>query len=184
MAPPHQDSIAPRLVDIANHREPACGATRVIAIDGPSGSGKTSLANRVGEFAGAPVLHLEDLYQGWHGLESAPPSVATILKSIAVGDIGRAASWDWEAAQPGPDVAIGPCPLLIIEGVGAGARLIAPFINLLVWVDGDVEHRRARALARDGDTYAPWWETWAAQEREHFAREQTHERAEVRLELA
>ena len=181
MAPPRPDSIAEWLVDLAAERDPACGGTRVISIDGPSGSGKTSLANYVAEMSDATVLHLEDLYQGWHGLESAPPAAAAILQSVAVGEIGHAANWDWEASRLGPEVTVAPCPLLIIEGVGAGAEAIAPFVNLLVWVDGDVEARRARALSRDGDTYAPWWDIWAEQEQKHFARERTPERADVQL---
>jgi hypothetical protein len=36
-------------------------------------------------------------------------------------------------------------------------------------------------MARDGEAYRPHWERWAVQEAQHFAREGTRERADVRL---
>ena len=45
--------------------------------------------------------------------------------------------------------------------------------------DPDPAVRRARGLARDGAAYEPWWETWAAAERAHFARNRTRERADL-----
>lgn len=38
-----------------------------------------------------------------------------------------------------------------------------------VWLDLPSEQRRSRALARDGDTFAPHWDRWAAQEDAHYA---------------
>ena len=50
--------------------QPRCGDTKVVAIDGPSGAGKTyfttALAQRI---PSAHVLHMDDLYPGWDGLE-------------------------------------------------------------------------------------------------------------------
>ena len=54
-------------------------------------------------------------------------------------------------------------------------------MSLLVWVDAPEEVRRERAMARDGDVYAPWWDVWAAQEHRLFAVEQTQAAADVRL---
>jgi hypothetical protein len=36
-----------------------------------------------------------------------------------------------------------------------------------VWMQAPTSSRRARALARDGDTYRPHWDRWAAQEEAH-----------------
>ena len=42
-------------------------------------------------------------------------------------------------------------------GVAAG--------NVLpVWIELPAEERRRRALARDGETFRPYWERWASQE--------------------
>ena len=46
-------------------------------------------------------------------------------------------------------------------------------------VDAPTDLRRRRGLARDGETYAPWWDTWAAQERALFTADRTRERADL-----
>ena len=49
---------------------PTLGAGRLVCIDGPAGSGKTTLAAAVADArrAGARVVHMDDLYEGWSGL--------------------------------------------------------------------------------------------------------------------
>ena len=39
--------------------------------------------------------------------------------------------------------------------------------------------RKKRALDRDGETFAPHWDAWAAQEDAMLARERTPERADI-----
>jgi uridine kinase len=163
-------------------RQPACGGTTVIAIDGPSGSGKTGLADGLAAVTGAAVLHLEDIYPGWTGLGATPPLVRGVLDQIAVGEPGLVHRWDWEADQNGPLLRIPPSPLLILDGVGSGAAVIRPYLSYLLWVDAPLDVRKRRALARDGDVYAPFWDTWAAQEARHFAAEQTHIHADLVIE--
>ncbi|GAA3533138.1 adenylate kinase [Aeromicrobium flavum] len=168
-----------RLAEQARRRAPACGGTRVIAIDGRSGSGKTSLALDLADQTGAPILHLERLYPGWHGLARTPASVRALLADLAIGETGRARQWDWAVDRPGRWLTVRPTPELIIEGVGSGARALRPFLSYLVWLEADEPQRRARALARDGDTYAPWWDVWAAQEEEYLASDVTPAAADL-----
>ncbi len=160
-------------------RQPACGTTTVVAVDGPSGSGKTSLATGLAAATNADLLHLEDLYPGWHGLEATPPLVRQALEAIAAGEIGEVNRWDWEADRPGAVRRVPPARLLILDGVGSGAAMIRPYLSLLMWVEAPLEARRRRALARDGDVYAPFWNIWAAQEDRHFAAEQTRIHADL-----
>ncbi|AXT86744.1 4-amino-4-deoxy-L-arabinose transferase [Aeromicrobium sp. A1-2] len=165
---------------MVHQREPACGSTRVVAVDGPSGSGKTSLADQLAEMAGAPVLHLDDVYPGWHGLAATPPMVArSVLDAIAVDAVGAIHRWDWAHDRPGPVMHVPPAPVLILDGVGSGAAVIRPFLSLLIWVDAPTELRKRRALARDGETYAPFWDIWAAQEAAHFHADETRRHADV-----
>jgi hypothetical protein len=156
----------------------------VVAVDGPSGAGKTTLAGRLAAALGAvPVVHVEDLYPGWDGLDAVVPRlVAGVLAPLAAGRDGRFRRWDWAAGADGEPVTVPAGPLLVVEGAGAAARAAAPYLAFVVWLDGPPAWRRERALARDGDTYAPHWERWAAQERVHFAREGTRGRADVVLE--
>ncbi len=148
----------------------------LVAVDGRSGSGKTTLAGNLAvelSRRGLPnrVFHLEDLYQGWSGLAQAARTWQQLAEAVVSG---RASSpdtaplwfgWDWATSEP-----TGPHPLALSEELGAGV-LIAEGVGALtgahdvgVFVELDTERRRQRALARDGETYRPYWDMWAAQE--------------------
>lgn len=168
------------LAELLESRAPACGATKVIAIDGPSGAGKTEFANALGALLGAPILHLEDVYPGWSGLAQTPGLVVErVLAPIAVGDVGAIARWDWQHERPSDLLWFAPTPLLILDGVGSGAQACRPFLSLLVWVDAPALTRKARALARDGERFAPFWDLWANQERRLFTADGTRAAADV-----
>jgi uridine kinase len=156
------------------------GRTRVVAIDGRSGSGKTRLAGLLRAELGAPVVSLEDLYGGWDGLERGIGLLVTgVLEPLAASRTARVPRYDWITrtwAEPAP---LDPPELLIVEGVGAGARQAAIFESLLVWLEAPADVRKKRALDRDGETFAPYWDYWAAQEDAMLARERTPERADV-----
>ena len=54
-----------------------------------------------------------------------------------------------------------PLAPAIIEGCGA----LEAEADLSVWIaDPGEEERRSRAIARDGQTYAPHWQRWAHQD--------------------
>lgn len=161
------------LAQRVRRRAPACGTTRVIAVDGRSGAGKTALALDLADELGAPILHLERLYPGWHGLARTPPIVHQVLTRLAVGEFGRARQWDWATDRPGSWLTVRPTPELIIEGVGAGARVLRPFLSQLVWLEAPATQRRERAMARDGEAYEPWWDVWADQEERYLRSEGT-----------
>ncbi len=165
---------------LLEQRHPACGRTTVVAVDGPSGSGKTSIADGLAAAIGADVLHLDDVYPGWHGLDATPAMIRTgVLDRIAVDEVGEVRRWDWEASRPGSAMRVPPAPVLVLDGVGSGAATIRPYLSLLVWVEAPVEVRRRRALARDGGAYEPYWEVWAEQEARHFAAQHTRAHADV-----
>ncbi len=161
----------------------------VIAIDGPSGSGKTALA---ADLAGAMrrrgvgvlVVHMDDLHAGWDGLEAAVDHLVDgVLGPFCRGEREiRMHRWDWTADRRGPVVTVPVprhSPLLVVEGVGAGARAAAPFLSVLVWMQVPDDVRKQRALARDGEVFARNWDRWADAERRHFGRERTRERADL-----
>ena len=170
------------IVAAIRQRKPACGSTVVVAIDGPSGAGKTRLARELAPLLGAQILHLDHIYRGWHSLADAPPVVVRdVLEPLAGGETGRTPRWEWGADEPGDDIVIEPGGFLILDGCGSGSRIIRPFLSYLIWLDGRPDVRRARAMARDGETYEKWWDIWAAQEDDLFAAEQTAAAADVRL---
>ncbi len=144
----------------------------IVLIDGRSGAGKTSLAHAVASLSRMPgkVLSLDDVYPGWDGLEAATRLVAEeILPALRAGRAARWRGWDWERSAPGSWHIAEPGGLWVIEGCGALTADTRRNADWTVWVDGPEAVRKQRALARDGEGYAPWWDRWADQESAHIA---------------
>lgn len=158
----------------------APGRTRVVAVDGRSGAGKSALAAQLRSALRAPVVALEDLYGGWDGLENGIDLlVSEVLQPLAAGRPARVPRYDWVARRWAEPAALEPPALLIVEGVGAGALRAAVFASLVAWLEAPPYVRKKRALERDGETFAPHWDQWAAQEDAMLARDRTPERADV-----
>lgn len=162
--------LAPRLSALAGERAPAsphgeaAGATRavpVVTIDGYSGSGKSTLAAALVRLVnGWQVLHLDDWYPGWDGLAAGADIARRIAADLRAGRASSYEAWDWENGTTGATIRV-PLSPTIIEGCGA----IEAEADLSVWIaDPGEEERRTRALARDGQTYAPHWQRWADQD--------------------
>ena len=161
-------------------RRPTLGSGRLLCIDGPAGSGKTSLAAEVASLVpGARVVHVDDLLAGWQGLPGLADRFEDLLRPLAGDRPGCYVRWDWVADRWAETVPVQPGPLLVLEGVGSGAAAYADLRTLLVWVEAPHDLRRRRGLERDGDTFAPHWDRWAAAEASLFAREQTRVHADV-----
>ena len=160
---------------------PLAGQTRVIAVDGPAGSGKTTLAAQLGErLDDSLVLNTDQLYPGWDGLEDgAQRLVDDVLLPLSAGLAAAVRPWDWSSGSEGEPRELPACATLIVDGAGCGSRAGAPFLSMIIWLDADVELRQQRALERDGEMFAPHWESWAEQERALFEREQTRQRADL-----
>lgn len=170
------------LLAAARAATPRVGATTVIAIDGRSGSGKTTIAGELALTLDAPVVALEDLYGGWDGLEAGVARlVAAVLRPLRAGRSAHVPRYDWDAGA-WSDPWLLPVPArLIVEGVGAGARAVAPYTSLLVWLELPAEARRERQRRRDGSHYDPQLERWALQEDDFYERERPAERADIVL---
>lgn len=143
----------------------------VTIVDGRSGSGKTTLALRTAAASGAQLLRVDDLYPGWDGLAEGSRAV---VAALAAGEYRR---YDWFAERFDERVALDAVRPLVIEGCGAITRANLAAAQdwaggspvRTVWMECPEPLRRARALARDGETFRPHWERWAQQERAHFS---------------
>ncbi len=164
---------------------PRLGRVRLIAVDGPSGAGKTAFALRLAKQLDAPVVHTDDLLDGWDDqftfwarLErqvlgplrrgrDRPPTGATS---------GIAAS---SAVHRSPSSRHRPS---LLDGVSAARRAIRAELSLAVFVSAPPDLRLARALARDGDdsvAFRAYLERWRAAEDRHFADDQTAAAADL-----
>jgi uridine kinase len=142
------------------------GARPVILIDGRSGSGKTELAIELASALDAQVVRLDDIYPGWDGLE---PASERVRSDVLLAN--RWQRWDWASDARAEWHELDPRRALVIEGSGSLSRANRELATFGVWVEVDESTRKARALARDGSTYEPHWDGWAAQEQRFFDRE-------------
>ena len=156
---PHLRALAGEWASSPNEATPV--GVPVVTIDGYSGSGKSTLAAALARLVnGWQVLHLDDWYPGWDGLAAGADIARRIAADLRGGRASSYESWDWEQGTTGATIRV-PLAPTIIEGCGA----IEAEADLAVWIaDPGEEERRHRALARDGQTYAPHWQRWADQD--------------------
>lgn len=172
------------VLDVAAARAPQLGATRLVCVDGPAGSGKTTSGLALGAVAEArgltvAVVHGDDLLAGWSGLPGLAASLAAALAPLAEARPGAYRRFDWVRDAWAEEVAVPVVDLLVVEGVGSGTPALDPWRTALVWVEAPHDLRLARGLARDGEAFAPHWESWARDEARVLAADRTRERADV-----
>lgn len=169
---------------------PSIGRTRLVCVDGPAGAGKTSFADdlRHSFWAGLgwcpQVLHMDDFYEGWTGLNSEllERIEAQVITPLREDRPGRYRRYDWDrrAFEEWHDVP--PQPVLILEGVGSGGLRLAGSTTLLVWVDATPEIRLARGVRRDGEGMRDEWLRWMAREAEFATANRTRDRADLHVD--
>jgi uridine kinase len=173
------------LVAAVRAAPPRLGGVRLVCLDGPAGSGKTTLADRLAAALGdVPVVHLDDVYEGWDGL--AEPLwarlLSEVLEPLAAGRPGSYRRYDWYAGELTERVPVPVAAVLVVEGVGAAARPVDPLASLRVWVEAPRELRWQRLVDRDGERVREQLRRWVERESAHFAADGTRRRADVRLD--
>ncbi|MBN3457618.1 AAA family ATPase [Mycolicibacterium sp.] len=150
----------------------AAADTATVLIDGRSGAGKSALADDLASrLPATTIVRLDDIYPGWDGLAWAVEHVHTeLLQPRAAGRPGRWRRWNWTTGTPDGWGTVEPGHRLIVEGVGALSAANRALADVGIWIDAPDDLRKQRALERDGDTYRPHWDRWAAQEEVFIAR--------------
>jgi hypothetical protein len=159
-----------------------CGSVKIICVDGPAGSGKTTLAGHLAEALTAPVVHLDDLYQGWSqglGPDLAGRVDAWLVTPWQHGLPGMHLRYDWERGRFVEWVSVPAAPVVILEGCGSAGSGIRERAGLVIWVSVPQPLRLARGLARDGAHLRADWLAWQGREDAHFAADATQDAADV-----
>ncbi|WP_237687086.1 chorismate-binding protein [Arthrobacter sunyaminii] len=130
------------------------------------------------------LFHLEDIYPGWDGLAEG---IGYFRRHVAEPlSAGRAAvwqDWDWSLGRYADARRTEPADIIIFEGVGSSSAAVRSLLHAAVWVSAPPELRRKQALARDGDTYVPHWDRWAAQEQAWAAEDPASSCADITVDL-
>ena len=172
------------LVRLGTGRHPG-DRSRVLAVDGRSSSGKTTLAARIqAAVAGSAVVHTDDI-AWWHSRFGwADLLIDGILLPVHRGEpvTFRPPSWAEHGRGGWIDVPAS-CPLLIVEGVGAGRREAAYLVDALIWVQSDEREAERRSLARvgqpGGSRTVRDLRGWMAEEEPFLADQRPWERADL-----
>jgi uridine kinase len=173
----------PELVARVVEAAPRCGSTRVVCVDGPAGSGKTTLAESLSEvLGGAPVVHMDDLYEGWDQALGDPLAArveAWLLIGWDAGLPGMHPRFDWALGRYAEWVTVPAAPVVVLEGCGSGSARIRERASLVVWVEAPAELRLQRGVQRDGQALAPQWREWQTHEQAHFTADGTRAASDV-----
>ena len=153
--------------------------TRVVAIDGHGGAGKTTLAARLADALGAPVVHTDDFASWDEPVNWWPRLLEQVLRPLSEARPARYQRYDWDDERLAEWIDLPAADVVILEGVSASRREFASYLALAIWVDTPRETCLARGLARDGAHHRELWEGWMASEDEFFARDRPQERANV-----
>lgn len=159
----------------------------LLAIDGPAGAGKTTLAAKLeAEFsshATVQVMHMDDLYNGWENAldQQLTDTLQMIVNAHAAGQVFEIKKYNWHTMQFGSAEKIAPTDFLILEGVGAGQKVVRAAGASTYWLDIQPEIGLQRVLDRDGAQIEQQMRQWQIDQDKHFASDQTRENCEFKL---
>jgi len=142
----------------------------VVLIDGKSGVGKSSLADVIASHLDATVVHLDDAYPGWNGLDAGRDVVIdSVLVPLAAGLPGQFRTWDWHRDTAGEIVTVNPTDAIVIEGCGISTPRSRSLASTVIWVECPESDRRIRLFGRDGDAFSEYLDAWDRQVDAHIA---------------
>jgi hypothetical protein len=159
------------------------GRPVVRAVAGRSSSGKTTLAGRLAaEVSCVVVLHTDDIAWRQAVLDWDQLLLSGVLEPARRGQpvAYRPPKWEEHGRTGAIEVPTGS-RVLIVEGVGATRRTLAPVLDAAVWVQADaaVLERRNEGRIAAGETTAVDHHAWMAEEDPFLLVDRPWERATI-----
>ncbi|MDP4013973.1 MAG: AAA family ATPase [Candidatus Nanopelagicales bacterium] len=148
------------------------GRTKLVTVDGPAGAGKSSFAAALAsELPDSEVIHMDDLYEGWEGLDDrlSERVDAWILTPLRSGLPAQHLVYDWARGVFGSWRVTTPPGVLILEGVGSLQAHTSPVAALRIWLEAPRETLNNRLTSRDG-AISGHLTRWKIREAEFFER--------------
>jgi len=155
----------------------------LIAIDGPAGAGKTTLAavffDEFSPNKTVALIHMDDLYDGWENAldERLTSRLTDIIEAYQAHSRFTIPTFNWATMRFDLSQTIEPSEILIIEGVGAGQKVVRNADAIVYWLDIEPEVGLARVLQRDGYEIESQMHQWQLDQDAHFLRDATRANA-------
>lgn len=159
----------------------------VVAVDGRSAGGKSTVAGRLAEAIGdATVVHTDDVawhhgFFDWDGL-----LVDGVLAPLSQGEAVSFRPPAWvERGRAGEIELPAGVGVVVVEGVGASRRSLAPWLDAAVWVQSDEDEAYRRGIERDiglgrgREEAVAFWDEWMVHEVPFLAADRPWERADL-----
>ncbi len=187
--PPEEPSFGPwrvvtveRFVQSLQKLPGTAGKTKIVAVDGRSASGKSTLAALIHRAVpGSALVHTDDIAWYHSFFDWTELLLENVLEPALAGQAVNYRPPAWvERGRKGVIEVPPKCSLLILEGVGAARRELMHVVDVVVWVQADVERAKTRGLIRDGGDAGAiaLWDSWMAEEFPFQADQRPWERAD------
>ena len=151
----------------------------LVAIDGGSAAGKSTFAARLAAALGsAPVVHTDDV--AWHHsfFDWWPVLADEVLAPLRSGRSVSLRPRPWQERDRPGTIDVPAAPVVLVEGVGAGRRELAAWLDVVIWLDADRSLARQRGLARPDEDPA-FWDEWSVAEEAHLEADRPWTRAKL-----
>ena len=110
--------------------------------------------------------------------ERLTQTLESIVKSHQSKVVFEIDIFNWQSMSFDSKQVIHPVDILILEGVGAGQKVVRDAGATLYWLDIDAEVGIQRVLNRDGNQIALQMKQWQIAQEIHFLRDKTRENAQ------
>jgi uridine kinase len=163
---------------------PLARRARLVAVDGAAGSGKSTFARALADALGeVPLIPIDD-FLAWDDLtEFWPRLEREVLAPLFAGRAIRYQQRDWLNDNLGRGLGgfrdVPFSETMVLEGVGAGRRVLSARLSYLVWIEAPEDLRLQRGVARDGEAARARWQSFMPGEQAFLEAEGARARADL-----